>query len=122
MEDIIYIKGLKTKSTIGILPHERLRRQTLIISLELGTDISAAADADDIGQALDYSQVAHHLEEFAQAAEFQLLESFATALCASLLAYFPRCQTVSLDIQKPGALSQSQQVGLKIVRRRPTDK
>lgn len=121
MEDIIYIKGLKTKSTIGILPHERLRKQTLIISLELSTDISAAATADDIGQALDYSQVASQLEAFAQAAEFQLLESFASALCENLLAHFPRCQAVTLDIQKPGALSQSQQVGLRITRRRPAN-
>ena len=57
MQDIIYIHAIRVRTVIGILPHERAAKQTLIISCELGTDTRAAGEADDIKQALDYAAI-----------------------------------------------------------------
>ena len=118
MQDTIYIKGLKVKTTIGILPYERLARQTLLVGLELAIDLHLPGQTDTLSDGLDYRQVVQWVEDFAACSEFQLLEAFAEALCAGLLQQFPHCQGITLDLQKPGALRQTQQLGLRIHRAR----
>ena len=56
-QDIIYIHAIKVRTVIGILPHERAMKQTLIIDCELGTDTRAAGASDDIADALNYAAI-----------------------------------------------------------------
>jgi len=104
-QDIIYIHAIKVRTVIGILPHERAMKQTLIIDCELGTDTRAAGASDDIADALNYAAI------------YQLLEAFAEALAATLLEQYP-AENIRLDIQKPGALEATREVGLRIYRAR----
>ena len=84
-QDIIYIHAIKVRTVIGILPHERAMKQTLIIDCELGTDTRAAGASDDIADALNYAAICDSITAFAASADYQLLEAFAEALAATLL-------------------------------------
>ena len=115
--DTVYIRELKVKSLIGILPHERAAKQTLIISVELGTDFRAAADSDDVRHALDYAKISDFIIDFAAHAEFGLLETLAAALSDALFAEFAPLD-ILIDIQKPGAVAHSQNIGIRQYRSR----
>ena len=118
MQDIIYIHALRVRTVIGILPHERAAKQTLIINCELGTDTRAAGASDDIQQALDYAAICADITAYAANSRYGLLEAFAEHLAAHLLAAYPLAANVRLDIQKPGALEATREVGLRIYRER----
>lgn len=118
MQDIIYIHAIRVRTVIGILPHERAAKQTLIISCELGTDTRAAGEADDIKQALDYAAICADIIKYAENSQYGLIEAFAEHLAAHLLAAYPLAANIRLDIQKPGALEATQEVGLRIYRER----
>lgn len=117
-QDIVYIRQLKVKTLIGILPHERAAKQTLIISAELGTDFRAAAESDDVTHALDYAAISAFIAEFSASATFGLIETFAAALSDALFARYA-ATSIRLDIQKPGAIAATQHVGIIQYRERP---
>lgn len=118
MMDSIFIEQLAVRTIIGVLPHERERAQRLLLDLELFTDMAPAAMSEDLSKALNYAEIAEYLEQFAQHSRFELLETFAEALCRELLARYALCVGVKLKITKPQAIAQSALVGVKITRMR----
>ena len=48
MQDIIFINELRIETVIGIFDWERQIKQTVVLDLELATDISKAAASDHI--------------------------------------------------------------------------
>jgi len=68
--DIVYIGDLRIDTIIGIYDWEREVRQTISLDLEMGTDISKAAETDDIQYALDYKAVSKRIIDFIEGSEF----------------------------------------------------
>ena len=116
-QDIIYIHAIKVRTVIGCLAHGRAVKRALIMECELGTDTRAAGASDDIADALNYAAICDSITAFAASADYQLLEAFAEALAATLLEQYP-AENIRLDIQKPGALEATREVGLRIYRAR----
>ena len=56
--DKVFIKELCIETVIGVYDWERKIKQAVCIDLELGTQISAASDSDNIEDAIDYKEVA----------------------------------------------------------------
>lgn len=118
MQDCIFIHALHIETLIGILPHERLARQTLCLDLDMQCCIRAAAASDAIDDALDYAAVVDCVIDFAARAEYLLLERFAEALTLLIFQRFPRCEALTLTLSKPCALPQTPHVGLRLQRQR----
>lgn len=118
MKDIIYLHNIKTSTIIGILPHEQVQPQSLIISLEMETDFSQAIESDDISHAINYAAVADCVCAFARDSAFGLLEVFAAALLEELFGQFSPAQAITITLQKPGAIAATREVGLKMRRSR----
>ena len=51
--DIVYIRGLRVDTVIGVYPWERKVRQVLEFDLEMASDAAAAARSEAIADALD---------------------------------------------------------------------
>ena len=49
------LQGLQVDCIVGIHPHERETRQSVILDIDLDYDFASAATADTIGDAVDYS-------------------------------------------------------------------
>ena len=113
--DIVYIEGLRVDTVIGVYDWERTIQQTVVIDLQMTTDIALAARDDDLAFTLDYSAIADRVTAFVAASRFQLLESLAEAIASLVLAEFA-VDTVKLKIGKPGAVSNATDVGVIIKR------
>ena len=112
----LYIKRLPVTCVIGIHPHERKSRQQLLVSVELDLDIGAASGADDVTQTVDYVGVARTINEIAIAGRFQLIETLAERIADNLLT--GSVERVCIDVQKPSALANTREVGIRIIRSR----
>ncbi len=117
--DIIFITDLRADAIIGIYERERHIKQTISIDLELATDVRAAAATDHIDQALNYKAISKRVEAYIQQSEFQLVETLAERI-AELLQQEFGIKWLSLTLHKIDALSNSGDVGVKIIRSQDT--
>ncbi|MBT2383921.1 dihydroneopterin aldolase [Streptomyces sp. ISL-11] len=117
--DTVFIRGLEIATLIGVAEWERQVEQTVVINLELATDITPAAAADDLRDALDYSAVSQRLREFVGASTFQLVETLAERTAQMILDEFP-VQRLRLELAKPRPRSGGHTVGVIIERGAPS--
>ena len=115
--DKVFIRALEIQTRIGIHAWEHRIRRPLILDLELGTDVRAAAASDHIRDALDYKAVCDTLMALVDERQFQLLESFAETAAQRLFEQFSLL-TLRLSVSKPGAVTQANTVGVVIERQR----
>jgi dihydroneopterin aldolase len=115
--DIIFLRELRIETIIGIYDWERETRQTVVIDLEMATDIRQAAATDSIEETLDYKAVAKRLIAFVEESSFQLVETLAES-CASIVLDEFAVPWLRLTINKQGAVRGARDVGVIIERRR----
>lgn len=113
--DIVFLRGLKIETVIGIYDWEREIRQPVILDLEMSADVARAAASEDIKDALDYKAVAKRLIAFVEMSQFQLVETLAER-CAGILLEEFGVRWVRLTINKIGAVSSARDVGVIIER------
>lgn len=113
--DIVFIKDLQIETVIGIYDWERKIRQMISIDLEMATDIRKAAASDQIEDTLNYKAVAKRLISFVSDSEYELVETLAEKICSIVIEEFG-VPWVRLTLHKPGAVSGSKSVGVRIQR------
>lgn len=113
--DIVFIRGLRVETVIGIYDWEREIRQPVILDLEMGAEIARAARTDAIEDTLDYKAVSKRLVEYVEASNFQLVETLAER-CADIVLTEFAVPWVRLTLNKTGAVSAAQDVGVVIER------
>jgi dihydroneopterin aldolase len=118
--DIIFLRGLQIETTIGVYDWERVIKQTVILDLEMGTDIRRAAATDDIADTLDYKALSKRVIGFVEASEFLLVETLAERVADILLNEFG-IPWLRLTLNKKGAVRSASDVGIIIERGRPAD-
>ena len=113
--DKIFIRGLSVETIIGIYDWERTTPQTVVVDLEMATDIRKAASTEDIDETLNYKEISKRVEQFLINSQYQLIETLAEDLCEVVMSEFG-VKWLHLVVHKPGALSNSTDVGLEITR------
>jgi dihydroneopterin aldolase len=113
--DIVYLRDLRIDTVIGIYDWERRTRQTVILDIEMGADISRAAASERIEDALNYKAVAKRLIQFVGESRFQLVETLAERCAAILMEEFG-VPWVRLNLNKKGAVRGASDVGVIIER------
>jgi 7,8-dihydroneopterin aldolase/epimerase/oxygenase len=113
--DIIFLHDLSIETIIGIYDWERKEKQSIILDLDMGADIAAAARTDAIEDTLNYKEVAKRLIDFVAASEFQLVETLAERVAEIVLAEFD-VSWVRLRVNKKGAVRYAGDVGIIIER------
>lgn len=115
--DKIYLTGLEIETIVGIWDWERQIPQTVVIDLEMGTDISRAAATDDIADTLNYKLVSKRVQSLVSEGAFKLVETMAERTAATILEEFD-VPWVRVRINKPGAIRGARGVGVEIERSR----
>jgi 7,8-dihydroneopterin aldolase/epimerase/oxygenase len=115
--DKIFIHALKTEAIIGIFDWERQVKQTVIVDIEIGVDVTKAALSDSIDDTLNYRRVAKRVLAFVEASKFHLVETLAEHIAMLILQDFG-IAWVRLSLSKPGAIRSSRDVGVTIERGR----
>jgi 7,8-dihydroneopterin aldolase/epimerase/oxygenase len=113
--DIVYIRQLEIETVIGIYDWERKIRQKVCIDLEMATDIRKAAKSDNIDDTLNYKAIAKRIIQFVEDSKFLLIEALAENIAAIILEEF-HVSWLRLSLGKPGAVSNSRDVGVTIER------
>jgi len=113
--DIIYINDLRIETIIGIYGWERKTKQTVVLDIEMGTDIRKASTTENVEDTLNYKSVAERLFEFVGASEFELIETLAEQISDILLNEF-KVPWLRLKLNKQSALKGVRDVGVIIER------
>ena len=115
--DIIFLKQLEIETVIGIYDWERKIKQTVVLDIEMATDISKAAESDHIDDTLDYKSVAKRLIQFVGEAKFELVETLTEKVAEIILTEFD-VPWVKIILNKRGAIRGAEGVGIIIERGR----
>ncbi|MBR7108375.1 MAG: dihydroneopterin aldolase [Lentisphaeria bacterium] len=108
----IFLNKLEVCAIIGTLPHERTARQRLFIDVELDTPFKAAAQSDDLTDALDYSAIENEVTSVVEKSSFQLLEALLNAVGNAVMAH-REVSFCKIRIEKPAASRYGRSVALE---------
>jgi dihydroneopterin aldolase len=115
--DRVFIHELRVDCIVGVLEHERVRTQPLLLDVELGLDVSEAAYAGRIAATCDYTRVADEIATLLEFRRYRLLEMAAEELCAMLIGVHPMLEHVRLRMRKPQALAgRAREAGVELFR------
>lgn len=113
--DTIFLHDLAVECIVGVWDWERKTLQTVYIDLDMAWDIEAAGDSDELADTLSYKDVSRAVSELVVARKFKLVEAMAVEIAELLRTQFdvPWCR---VRVNKRGAISQAQDVGVVIER------
>lgn len=117
--DKILISEIDCVAAIGVTTEERTMKQRLSIDIELLVDAARAAQHDSLKDALDYSQVAHAVQDVCRSRDFHLIETVAERIAARVLKDFSTPQ-VRVLVRKlsPVLEPQVKLVSVEVIRSR----
>jgi len=101
MEGTIEIKALRCRGRQGTTPDERARQQDYLVDVVVRTDLAEAVRADDLGSALDISQLARVVREAVAERPRTLVERITFDVARSVLARFPAVSEARVRVLKP---------------------
>lgn len=113
--DIVYVRGLEVKTTIGVYDWEREIKQPVTVDLDMAYDFTEAASSDDHKHVLDYKIVCVRVTEFIEKSNLQLLEAMAEEIARLIRTEF-NVAWVRVRVGKPAAITGAKDVGVIIER------
>jgi 7,8-dihydroneopterin aldolase/epimerase/oxygenase len=114
--DLVFIKGLKCQTILGVYAWERVSLRPVLIDLEIGADGEDAFVHDNAKGMMNYDSIAKRLSELLPTLSYKTVERLATHVAEVVLKEF-HAPHVKVTIGKPGAVANAAIVGVTIVRR-----
>lgn len=102
MTDLIRVRGVQVRARHGVLPAEREAEQPFVVDLEVGCDVSAAAETDDLGKTLSYAWLAERAAEVLAGPPVNLIESLAARIADAVIMQ-ELAEFVQVTVHKPEA-------------------
>ena len=115
--DAVIIHGLKCRCIVGVNPEERIRRQDVLVDLELAADLSAASRSDALEDTVDYHALAERVRGAVENSGFSLIERLAGEI-AGICLETPKVNAVTVTVRKPEALEHADYPAVRIYRER----
>lgn len=102
MADQIIVTGIRGTGFHGVFEHERREGQEFSVDVRLDVSTAAAAVSDDLGDTVDYGQVAVAVHALIVGEPVDLVETLAERIAAACLA-FDGVDRVEVTVHKPHA-------------------
>ncbi|HKC27655.1 MAG TPA: dihydroneopterin aldolase [Jatrophihabitans sp.] len=102
MTDSISLTGLRVRGRHGVFEHERQSGQDFVVDAVLEVDTVAAAGSDDLGDTVDYGELAQRLAAVVSGPPVNLIEKLAARLAEECLAD-RRVLAATVTVHKPQA-------------------
>ena len=118
--DRIFLHGMRFMACHGVLPHEREVPQPFEVDMEMGLDLRAAGESDDLGDTVNYAKVYDVVSTVLTVTRKYLIEAIAEEIADDLLRDFDSLRWVRVTVHKPTAPIDGifSDVGVTILRRR----
>jgi FolB domain-containing protein len=113
--DKTFIKDLLVRGIIGIRDWEREKPQDILINVTVFSDITRAAETDNIAYCVDYSALAKKVQTHAETAARLTVEALANDLAEICLNEKGVTKAI-VRVEKPGAVRFAKSVGVEIER------
>jgi len=112
---IIRLQNMTFFAYHGQLAAERELGQTFQVDVEMHLDLSRAVSSDDLGQAVDYTELYELVKGVVSGSEFQLLEALAGAIVKAMAdRYHPAGLTVRVRKPNPPISGQLDYVEVEL--------
>jgi 7,8-dihydroneopterin aldolase/epimerase/oxygenase len=121
MTDLVFIKGLKCHTILGVYAWERIALRPVIIDLEIAADQEAAFLHDNAVGLMNYDSISQRLASLLPTLSYKTVERLATHIADVVLDEFHAPQ-VKVTVGKPGAIANAAMVGVTISRTRTVTK
>ena len=112
----ISIVDLEVFYCVGVTDDERARPQRLLLTLEMEADFAAAAASDEVGDTINYFDVAQVLLKFGEGRSWKLLEKLAGNIADVILEKF-KPESVTVEVKK-FVISQARYVSVSLAKNR----
>lgn len=106
----VFVRGLRIEAEIGLNPHERGRRQPLVIDATVELDPAAPAHLRDT---FNYELVLTAAQEIAAAGHVELAETFSLRIAARILGHHG-VRRATVSVAKPEALDAADLAGAEV--------
>ena len=118
--DRIFLRGMRFMACHGVLPHEREVPQPFEVDVEMGLDLRAAGESDDLDDTVNYAKVYDVVSTVLTVTRKYLIEALAEEIADDLLRHFDSLRWVRVTVHKPTAPIDGifSDVGVTILRRR----
>lgn len=100
MVNIIRIKNATFYGYHGVSNEEQYVGGKFEADIDIYTDFSGAADADDLNKTVDYYKVYSFLNQFTVNQKYYLIEALADEIAEELLKQFERIEKVAVRVRK----------------------
>ena len=97
----IVIRGLRCRGRQGTTPTEQQQAHDYLVDVEISVDIADAVAKDELGAALDISEIAVCVREEVGRRPRVLLERMTADVARGLLERFARITDVRVKVEKP---------------------
>ena len=118
--DRIFLRGMRFMACHGVLPHEREVPQPFEVDVEMGLDLRAAGESDDLDDTVNYAKVYDVVSTVLTVTRKYLIEALAEEIADDLLRDFDSFRWVRVTVHKPAAPIDGifSDAGVTILRRR----
>lgn len=111
----VFINDLVVQAIIGVNREEREVPQSIVINVDLFTDLGKAGVTDDIADCIDYQLVAEKVAAHATSVRRFTVEALAADIARIGLGE-PGVERVLVRVEKPDAVRSCRSVGVEIER------
>ncbi|HEY7052551.1 MAG TPA: dihydroneopterin aldolase [Mycobacterium sp.] len=102
MTDRIELRGLTVRGNHGVFEHERRDGQEFVVDITAWLDLDRAATSDDLGDTLDYGQLAQRAADIVAGPACNLIEKVAADIADDVMRD-TRVHAVEVAVHKPQA-------------------
>ena len=100
--DQVVLSGIVGRGHHGVYAFERDQGQDFVVDITATTDLSGAAESDDLADTVDYSALATAVVADIERDPVNLIEKLADRIASTCLRD-PRIATVTVTVHKPQA-------------------
>lgn len=115
--DRIIIRDLNIRCIVGINDEERIKQQDVIINISMDVDLKKAGISDDFSHTVDYKKIKQDVYGLVEKSEYFLIEAMAENI-AKICLDRDMVESVTVSVDKPGALRFATSVAVEITRTR----
>ncbi|MBO5424971.1 MAG: 2-amino-4-hydroxy-6-hydroxymethyldihydropteridine diphosphokinase [Lachnospiraceae bacterium] len=101
--DKIVIKDLEIFAYHGVLPEEKVKGQTFVLTAELFCDLREAGLTDNLDKTVNYAQVCEDIYKVMTGDKFDLIEAVAENVADTILLKYELIKKVRIIVSKPEA-------------------
>ena len=109
----IRVSNLRLRTLIGFNPDERVKKQDVVVNIEIGYRLPDAVLDDSVEHALNYKTITKEVISHVENGQFLLLEKLVADVL-EICSRHPTVRKASVTIDKPHALRFADSVSLTL--------